>query len=409
MKISGIIAEYNPFHNGHLYQIETLRTKHQADYVVVAMSGDFVQRGEPAVYDKYTRTQMALNAGADLVIEIPSVFATSSAEDFATCGVSLFHQSGIVDTLCFGSECGDVPPLESIATYLNSEPPNFQLALKKQLKEGLSYPLARHHALLDVAGEQKHLWDSILASPNNILGIEYIKAIKKLDSNIKPITIKREGHGYHDKNVTSAFASASALREQIAMGHHDALAMQMPPCVSLLTQQACPLFLDDLSSLLNYKLLELLHQEIDLSRYLDVSSDLADRIQNQALHFATISERIAQLKTKQYTYTRISRALLHILLEIIDEQLTAYRSSGYGNYLRILGFQKKATPLLTELKKRSELPLITKVATAKNQLTPLAHQQFSQDLFASHLYQSLLQQKKGVLPRNEYTHSILIK
>lgn len=420
MKTAGIIAEYNPFHNGHRYQIEQLRIRTGADYVIAVMSGDFVQRGEPAIYDKYTRTSMALNAGVDLVLELPAAFATSSAEDFASCGVALIDNIGVVDTLCFGSECGNTAPLEAIARLLLEEPEAYLTILRSQLRSGTSFPAAREAAVREWLDKQQDAGspsgvpgatEALLSSPNNILGIEYLKALLKRDSRIRPYTIQRNGRDYHDTTLgdDGSFASASAIRHavhQCSSGSEipEKILSQMPVAPGDTTA----VFPDDLSALLNYRLLELCRTGQDLSVFSDVSPELADRIRNQLLQFSAFTDRTMQLKTRQYTYTRISRALLHILLGITDSQIAGYRGSDYASYARILGFRRDAAPLLTQMKKHSSIPLITKTAAASDILSANALEMFQQDLYCSHIYQVLVQQKGGFLPYNEYTRSVII-
>ena len=252
MKTVGIITEYNPFHNGHRYQIRKARELTGADFVVTAMSGDFVQRGEPALFDKYTRTAMALEGGADLVLELPVRFATSSAEDFAACGVALLDRLGVVDHLCFGSELGRLDVLEQTADILVAEPDGFREELRKCLAAGYSYPRAREMALMKVmeAGERRSD-DNMLSSPNNILGIEYLKALKRRDSRIQPLTIRRKGQGYHEtalpEESKAQFPSASALRKAC----QDAFVSG-----TFSHETWVPVFPDDLSLLLDARLLD---------------------------------------------------------------------------------------------------------------------------------------------------------
>lgn len=426
MKVAGIIAEYNPFHNGHLYQMEQVRAQTGADYVIVAMSGDFVQRGEPAIYDKYTRTAMALNCGADLVLELPSFFATGSAMDFASCGVALLDRLGVADILCFGSELGELAPLQTAAEILRCEPEDFTIGLKKRLKQGLSYPAARSEALCEYL-ESKDVsaassdYRSILESPNNILGIEYLKTLQQSDSSIKPFTIQRIGQGYNDRHLSAepgVFSSATALRRLMESckesGYSNALQLLhglIPDAAIFALEkeqaQLAPIFPDDLSLLLQHRILDLLRQGEPLEQFADMSPELASRLERISLDAATFTGRIAQLKSRQYTYTRISRALLHLLLGITSEQQQRFQESGYALYARILGFRKKAAPLLTEIKKTASIPLVTKTADAAGYLPPLALAMLKEDMYASHLYQSLVFQK-GRITKNEYTKSVMV-
>lgn len=220
MKIVGLITEYNPFHAGHLYHMQQARELTGADYCVVLMSGSFVQRGEPAIFDKYLRTKTALLAGADLVLEIPTAFSTASAHEFAAYGVALLSAIG-VDAVVFGSECGQIEILKQAAYALNHESAEFQERLRKELKAGLTYPQARakalgetqaggtrvenvedFHANTDVSNS--HIWSSILNFPNNILGIEYLRAAEDLHSPMEFYTISREGSGYHEDALSEA-------------------------------------------------------------------------------------------------------------------------------------------------------------------------------------------------------------
>lgn len=441
MKTAGIIAEYNPFHNGHRYQLEELRARTGVDYIIIVMSGDFVQRGEPAIFDKYTRTRMALNAGADLVLELPAAFATSSAEDFAACGVALLDKLGVVNMLCFGSECGDVAALEPVARLLAEEPERYGKLLRERMSQGDSFPKAREWAVTEwvksgwqnsvsgaaSAGNERRATDTadvqtLLSSPNNILGIEYMKALLRRGSSIKPYTIQRSGQGYNDSDFGAVsvadgqvFASASAIRNALRdKAVSDAVRAQIPGSIADDLTSLTPVFPDDLSALLNFRLLDLTASGRNLTDFSDVSPELADRIRNRLLETASYTGRIEQLKTRQYTYTRISRALLHILLGTTSKQIQDYRTHDYASYARILGFRKNAAPLLSEIKKNSRIPLISKVADAEKlfaetpEIAPAAPHSFRYDLHCSHVYQSVVYQKSGVLPRNEYTQPIVI-
>ncbi|MBS6643050.1 MAG: nucleotidyltransferase [Clostridiaceae bacterium] len=408
MKVVGLIAEYNPFHNGHLYHIQKARELTGAEYVIVIMSGDFVQRGAPAVYDKYTRSMMALKSGADLVLEMPSVFATSSAEDFAACGVALLDQLGIVDFLCFGSECGEVGPLLKIAGVLSEEQEDYQELLKDYVRSGLTYPDARAKALTSWLSLDP-LESSLLLSPNNILGIEYIKALLRRKSGIIPITVKRTGHGYHDLSLSGEFASATAIRKLLAGPDGlTSIASQVPEQVLEAILQGMPVFPDDLTSLLNYTLLTLSRDGRDLTEYLDISEELEGRIKSLLLQYKTFTERTEDLKTRQYTYSRISRCLLHLLLGSRQDDAARYRENGYCGYARVLGFKKESAVLMTGIKKHGSIPLITKPSAAGPLVSHGFLPMLNQDLYASHVYNSILYSKYGVTVKNEYTRPFVM-
>ena len=213
MKTVGIIAEYNPFHTGHKYQLDQIRQKLHADYIVIAMSGDFVQRGTPALFSKHVRTRMALSCGADLVVELPVSVSTASAEGFAKGAVHLLSGLGVTDVLCFGSESTDTQLLMELARILLREPEPYRQLLTKNLKDGLSFPAARSNALTLYTHNPQLA--TLLSKPNTILGIEYCKAILSLKSSIHPYALQREGSGYHDTDLSDTFPSASGIRTRI--------------------------------------------------------------------------------------------------------------------------------------------------------------------------------------------------
>lgn len=424
MKTAGIIAEYNPFHKGHEYQINYIREKLGADFVVAAMSGDFVQRGTPALLSKHVRAEMALRCGADLVLELPVSVSTASAEYFAKGGVELLDGLGAIDLLCFGTETEDFQVLADIAGILQEEPPAYREALRKSLKEGLSYPVSRSHALKEFFPNS----DEILSSPNNILGIEYIKALGCLGSTITPVNIKRLGNAYHDTSLPEeTFPSASAIRQRIfdssrpsglipfstnagsvspAAGNGDPadqLASHLPASAYRLLQQALAegrfLCEDQISVLLHYRLLE--EDTESLCLYQDISRDLARRIVQKRNQFCSFTQFCTLLKTKELTLARIRRSLLHVLLRIRKPPASA-------GYARVLGFRKEASPLLSEIKNEGKLPLLTKAADASLILNSPALDEFDQTAAASNIYQCLLTAQTGEPFLHEYQKPIVI-
>ncbi len=404
MKTAGIIAEYNPFHQGHLRQISFLRKNCNADYIIIAMSGDFVQRGTPALFPKHLRAEAALRCGADLVLELPVSVSCASAELFAKGGVELLSGIGVTDVLCFGSEEGSLPLFQKTAEILCTEPKEYQELLKDVLKTGLSYPSARSKALWKYVSDKgiisnKEAYQKFLSEPNNILGIEYCKAILRQKSPLEPLTLPREGAGYHDQTLSASTApSASGIRNYVKeqlikkgifpstddlTGHP---LYGMLPLESLKLSLAAIsekrfVFEEDLDILLFYRLL--LEDTVSLSRYLDVSNDLAARIQrmkNQYQGFLSFAE---SLKTKELTRTRIQRSLLHILLKLQDIPAPV-------GYARVLGFRKNASSLLSAIKKGSTLPLLTKAADAQRRLDQTSLVAFQETVFASNLYEGLV-------------------
>lgn len=411
MKTVGLITEYNPFHNGHAYHIEKAKMLTGADRVIVVMSGDFVQRGAPAVMPKHLRAKSALLSGASLIIELPVCFATGSAEYFAQGSISLLNQLGCIDSICFGSECGDLHLLKEIAQILADEPIEYQTALKQALKEGASFPAARQEAL-NIYSDK---YSEILASPNNILGIEYLKALAKIHSKMEPFTIKRIGAGYHDMDIDGQFSSATAIRSDIYQLADVNSSSESLPLTHIQTQvpSSChelmkknyqtryPVKADDFSLLLKAKLLS--ETAGSLSHYLDMSPELANRILRLRNDYLSFEQFCDLLKTKELTRSRISRSFIHVLLGITNDWLTAMKAP--APYARILGFRRDHADLLGILKRTSGIPLITSPARAV--LADTAYQMLELDIYASNLYESVITDLYGTPFHNELTKQII--
>ncbi|UWP59805.1 nucleotidyltransferase [Ruminococcus gauvreauii] len=408
MKITGLITEYNPFHNGHKYHIEKAREVTGADFVIAVMSGNFVQRGSCAVTDKYTRAAMALSEGVSLVLELPACFATGSAEFFARGAVRMLRQTGVTDSICFGCEQASLPLFHEISAVLADEPEIYRRVLKSALSQGQSYPSARQQALsaclpaLDI--------DSFLQSPNNILGLEYIRALNQEPGTVVPFPIQRIGSGYHDKTVTGTYSSATAIRREIHGKQISSSALeQLPPqAAAILKQQLADrgsLEIDRFSPLLKYALLS--ESAASLCRYQDMTEALANRIMNRLNDFISISSFISLLKTRELTYSRISRALLHVMLKLTDEDLSRALLPK-NSCLRILGFRKDAGALLKELKQNCTVPVITKPADAFRILNSSALTAFEQDIRAAHVYETIMTDTYHIPFRHEYTRTPVI-
>lgn len=437
MKVTGIIAEYNPFHRGHKYQIDYCKQELHSDYVVVAMSGDYVQRGTPALLPKHARAEMALRCGADLVLELPVSVSTASAEAFAMGAVSMLDGLRVIDHLCFGSEYGEVSALQELAAVLVSEPKEYRLFLKNFLSAGCSFPSARSQALVEYFKNPHNFegdtFDGILTpllnqitqilnSPNNILGIEYCKALNRLKSNIKPVTLKRQGMGYHDtltsvssdhavsadiSGKNAPFASASAIRELL----DSTLTQETIAQISAqIPDEASSFFVSSLQNngYLNEEVLDdlliylIMYADAELfSQYLDVSGDLAERIINCRNEISGFTQAASLLKTKELTQTRIQRALLHSILQIRKTPLSL-------PYARVLGFREESSPLLKGIKKSSAIPMFTKLADANALLDEAGKQLLSETTAASNLYEKLLCKKNGQKFIHEYQKQIVI-
>jgi predicted nucleotidyltransferase len=412
MKTVGIIAEYNPFHNGHAYQIQKAKELTGADYCIVVISGDFVQRGAPAMMNKYLRAENALRNGADLVLELPVYYALGSAEYFASGAVALLDKLGMTNSLCFGSECGDISLLSAFAAALLSENELFQSELNRNLKYGMSYPSARNAAL---RASSPQLADSpdIMSSPNNILGIEYCKALMKRESSIIPYTLLRTGAAYQETDLRTDYSSALGIRNALQTSHNLCeIKENVPPSVYAQLEKHygvdCPISSEDFSTLLHYELLSL--QTEGYQAYPDIDIQLSERISGFLPEFQSWDSFCALLKTKNLTYTRISRSLMHILLHIEQEDLSAFCENDYICYARILGFRETASPLLSAIKAHSSIPLISKLADADRQLTPLGMKMLDKDIYASHIYEMVTQHKfhtPSLSETNEYRRQII--
>lgn len=377
MNVVGIIAEYNPFHKGHAYQIQKAKEQCGAEFAVVVMNGDFVQRGEPAIFDKYTRTKEALLGGADLIFELPVRFGLSSAGDFAMGGILALNALPFVTHLCFGTETGDLTPLLQAASFLCDEPDSYRTRVKHFVKQGILYPKARSLALAAESGLPTQTWDS----PNNILGLEYCVALQKLHSKIKPFTIRREGQGYHDNDTPalSDFPSATFLRKKIRKaGEKENLS------------------LSDFSSLIGYSLLT----AKDLCRIKDITPDLSDRIRNELPKYREINEFVKTIKNPSLTTGRIKRSFFQCLFDI-------EKGEPVMPYLRVLGMKKEASSLLSQ-KENASCQILTKLAFDVPKMDDTAKKLFAKDLLASDLYRQVFCHKYNQTLPNEYQHSPIV-
>ena len=428
MTTTGIIAEYNPFHNGHALHIRETREQTGCDYVIAVMSPDFVQRGEPAVTDKYRRAKMALLEGADLVLELPVFCATGSAEYFAEGGVRILNSLGCVDYISFGCEHPDLELLWAITDIFSEEPPLYKSLLQERLAAGASWPTARAAALLAYVEQVSSHPDedallppygiddlpNVLAGSNNILAIEYLKALRFCESTIEPVPIQRTAvsHSSTQFDQKLGFASGAAIREMIMtqpVTWRKSLSKFMPArAFDLLPENTR----DDvfrvrsvLDRLLQYRLLS----DPAYDAYFDVSPDLANRMEKLFPLYRGAGQFASLVRIKQYTEARIRRSLLHILLSITKEDGEAFRSGTYAPYIRILGFRRASTPLLHRIRETSHSPLITKLADAGTILgdDPQKLEWLKKDIFASHMYQMMRREADAPM-RSEYERSPVI-
>ncbi|MGI6733077.1 MAG: nucleotidyltransferase [Anaerovoracaceae bacterium] len=367
----GIIAEYNPFHNGHLYHLNETKKLGQADHIIAVMSGDFTQRGEPALYDKWIRAQMAVKNGVDLVIELPFVFACNNAEYFSMGGIHILNGLGCVSHFSFGSEHGELESLQRVAEILVDEGPEFKKAIKYFLDRGCSYPRARFEALKEIEGEETA---ALIRDPNNILAVEYLKQWIRSGRRMKPMAVKRVGKGYHDRNISHPLASATAIRQEIAQNQDMDKVKQAIPEPTLDTIESTlqtpvtdpsPLF-----TMLVYKILTTPNEV--LGEILSAGEGLENKLKKAIVKSRNMEELIGSVLSKRYTETRIKRLLLHTLtsltkkefFEIVDE---------LPLYARVLGFSPDGARLLRHIKQTgcASFPVISNINKEVTQSDPL--------------------------------------
>ncbi len=360
-KVLGIISEYNPFHNGHLYHLIKSKKITNAEYTIAVIGGNFTQRGNASLIDKWSKTEMALLNGIDLVIELPLLYSISSAENFAEGAIKILDSLQIVDAISFGTETSDINTLNKFADILYNEPKEYKALLSHELSKGMSYPKARENALMLYLNDIRR-FAPILSSPNNILGIEYLKAIKKYKSNIIPISIQRIKTGYNDINFSGNIASATAIRNLVLNHEYNDLNRILPiSSYSILKEniQKGHIVRDisNFDKIVLYKLRNMSTEE--LLNLPDVSEGLEYSIKKAADSCNTIYELINIVNSKRYTKTRLQRILLYALLNITKKDIQISKRS--MPYIRILGFNEKGKYIVSQLSQNKRLNLITSV------------------------------------------------
>ena len=364
MKTACIICEYNPFHNGHKYQIDEIKKEYDA--VVCIMNGHFMQRGDIAIFDKWTRAKAALMCGADLVVELPVCFGLNSAQRFSYGGVALAEKMGVIDALCFGSECGDIEKIKNASELIYNEPDEISAKIKENLVCGDSFPLARQKAFGSLIDE------SLLSEPNNILAVEYVRALKEMESSILPVTIKRYKSDYHETKAKSEITSATAVRKMIY--NAEDVRMYIPKTASDAFLEKKASNINKLNNILLYLLRTKTAEELSFIN--DVSEGLENRLKLSISQCNGFDEICEFVKTKRYTMTRIRRVLLSVILGI-DKEI----AKEDPKYLRVLGMNKKGADILSEVKKKSKLEIITKTADYKG-----FNRSFDIDILAGDIY-----------------------
>lgn len=412
MKAVGLVTEYNPFHNGHLYHLNKAMELTGADISVAVMSGDFVQRGELAVLDKYTRASMALNSGVNLVVELPVNYAVSSAESFAAGALKVLDYIK-ADSIAFGSESGNIERLSNLAHILCDNEDTLYKEISKYTANGISYAAARQKVVEKLTDKDTA---AMLTSSNNILAVEYLKAIIKNNYAIKPYTIKRQGDDYNDTDIRSDYASATALRGNLKA---DNISKYIPVKAGLiLSSNTNYIYSDDITEALFTRLLDILFASSydknvfieNVMKYPDVNKEIAGRLyksamdmitrtvphragskDNEAFSFGSLCEHI---KTKEVPLSRIKRALVRITLGLDKKHMEKYSNAPY---IRVLGFDKKGQEYLSYIRKTVEVPLITKTADYKEMLLD--------DIHAANIYNMIVAGKYGVKEQGDYVKS----
>lgn len=405
-KVLGIIAEYNPFHNGHLLHLNKSKEETGAKYSICIMSGNFVQRGNTSIVNKWVKTEMALKSGIDLVLELPTVYSISSAENFAEGAIKLLNSLKIVDTVSFGSENSDIDILNRISGILYEEPKQYVEFLNTELKKGFSFPKARENAILLYLNDQKY--SNILNQPNNTLAIEYLKALKKYKSHIMPIAIKREKAFYNSNCIVDEYASATAIRNMIINNQFNDIRKVMPRLAYDLLMQEIEnnQYVIDISKFekeILYSIRRL--STTDLKKFPEVNEGLENAIKNAANSCNTLAELINIIKSKRYTQTRIQRILLYILLNITQKDM--YISRKTVPYARILGYSPKGKELISEIYNAN--PKITLITSVKNFFDSSNNKTYkhmlSKDILATNIY--TLAYKNNSVANLDYTKRIV--
>ena len=386
--VLGIIAEYNPFHNGHFYQIEEAKKQTGAKYVVAVMSGNFTQRGNTSLIDKWAKAQMALENGVDIVLELPTIYSVSSAENFAEGAIKILDSLKIVDTLCFGTETADFAALNNIANVLHNEPKEYVAILNHELGKGISYPKARENALMMYLNDIKR-YASILSGSNNILAIEYLKALKRLKSDMTPFSIQRKKVYYNDERIIDEFASSTAIRKLIATEQYAEVRKVVPMSSYMLLKEKIEKgnFVIDIIKFEKEILYNLRKMTVkQIAELPDVTEGLEYAIKNAVNSCNSLLELVNIIKSKRYTQTRIQRILVYALLGITKKDMANARK--VIPYARVLGFNKNGREMLSDICSiNPRINMITSVKKYEDQnINKVLREMLEKDIFATNVY-----------------------
>ena len=421
MKTAGIICEYNPFHSGHKYLIDKAKS-HGADAVIAFMSGNYVQRGVPAFADKYIRSEAAIHMGADMVIELPSAYSCASSEIFADASISIMDKCGILSHIVFGSECGDIEIMDLLSKILFYEPDDFKIILKEKLRCGNTYAASKYYALSHYLKnhsvshiskecniDYEHIYNTLnkytqddivnlLSSPNNNLAIEYLKSINKHKSRLIPETYKRINHNYHETASNAASYSATALRNSILNNDFNNINdIYLKNLYEANYNLSFPVIPDDYSLILGEKLIN----ENEYEKFYGITGDLSNRIKNSRINYKTITSFTDMLKSKNLTYTAVSRALIHIILGITKNDMNFFINNDYCDYVRILGVSDKGLSLLPLL--QNNIKTIINPAKDIDNINTLFTKLLSINNYGDELYRLVQMNKFKCEIPNEYT------
>ena len=411
-RVLGIIAEYNPFHNGHMYHLQKAKEQSGAQYCICVMSGNFVQRGNTSIVNKWKKAEMALLNGVDLVIELPTIYSVASAEGFSLGAIKLLNNLKIVDAISFGTETSDFAALNNISSIVNEEPMKYKSILNSELKKGLSFPKARENALMLYLNDNKR-YDNILNTPNNILAIEYLKALKKIKSTIQPITIRREKVYYNDNVIVDEFASATAIRKLLKNEEFSEIRKVVPKSTYQILEKETELgnVVLDLSRYEKEIIYNLRRMTVsEIAELPDVNEGLEHSLKNAANYSNDITNLINIVKTKRYTVTRIQRILICALLGITKRDVGMAKKA--EPYIRVLGFNEKGKELISRINKQN--PKATVITSVKkfqdknnnNKNSKIYKRLLDIDIFSTNVYTMAC--KSESLANLDYTKNMVI-
>lgn len=385
MKVLGIIAEYNPMHTGHIYHINEAKKITNSDYVIAIMSGSFTEQGNIAMHDKFTRAKEAVNSGVDLVIELPTIYAVSDGGSFANKAIQILNDLNIVDSICFGAETDNISKLNNIANTIVVNEKKIWDDIKENLKKGISFANARNEALKNYLKDDEI---NLVNTPNNILGIEYIKSITTLNSNITPYCIKRESSNFNDDTITQKYTSSTSIRKYLEEGKDiQNISEYISKNILNSILNSKMLFNKDIFEILKYKIITISKEK--LRNIYGITEGLENKIQSEIIDSYTYEDFIFKLKSKRYELSKIKRMLIHILLDTTKEDFENLKDSN-SNYAHVLAFNHDKKELLSYISKNSNIPILTSIND--NTLAKLTQNQrklIDYDLKASNIYSFL--------------------